>query len=384
MVKASVPNFLMNTTSKHIPTATSNGMDYCAVLADPFDEYSNARIPDECNLPSRVVALYQEGTFAVNAQGVGGVFVPLNAFASQQTIVLENAASTSAAITFAAATNLPGASSVLSSATRLVAAGIKIESFASDGYNGGTAYSCSRSRFETPTVGLTTVTDFQTARMNGFGPLKYGCFATYRPCDSQDEAYVNGGNIRGALQLHVDIGGTPPTSVPTPMFKYKVVVHYEILPSVDTENGPGELAYGPRDGIASQVYDWIVSHIPSVGGGSVHASLSEMFGGFSEWAKNHYRTIAGTAAVTALAYKNRRSIARAAGSVAGRAQAYAAPYVARVRPYVARGLRMANTASRAVTNARRIARFGSYVRTLGRGLTRRRSARIAARRGGII
>lgn len=384
MVKASVPNFLQNTTSKHIPTATNNGMDYCAVLADPFDEYSNARIPDECNLPSRVVSLYQEGSFAVNSSGVGGIFVSLNKWGAIQSLQLESSLSTSGAIAFSAAATLPGANTLAASATRLVAAGVKIESFASDGYNGGTAYSSSRSRFEAPTNPLTDVTAFTTARMNGFGPLKYGCFSTYRPCDSNDADYVSATSVAGALQLHVDIGGAPPTSVPTPMFKYKVVVHYEILPAADTENGPGELAYGPRDGVASQVYDWIVSHIPSVGGGSVHASLSEMFGGFSEWAKNHYRTLIGTAAVAAVAYKKRRSIARGAGRVAGTIQGHAAPYVRAVRPYLNSGMRVVNTASRAVTNARRVARFGSMIRRSAAALTRRRSARIAARRGGLI
>ena len=271
-----------STTSQLIPTAVNNTADYCSILADPFDEYLNARIPDRCNMPSRVVALYAEGVLTANTAGVTGIYVPLTKFGASQQYFIENSTtSTDAAITWGAAQTFPGASTLSASACRLVAAGIKVESMASDGYNGGTVYTVQKSRFETPTTPVASSTLMTESRCNGFGPLKYGAFATYRPIDEADNAYVNVSTSCGLLQIHVNLGQYPAsTVVPAAQFKWKAVCHYELLPAVDSENGPGTLAYGPMDTAADIVVDKMARSIPPVGGGSEDASLTSQFNDF--------------------------------------------------------------------------------------------------------
>lgn len=287
------PNFNASTVGKVIPTAVNNSADYCSILADPFDEYKNARIPDECNLPSRVVALYQEGVLTANLQGCTGIYINCNKLGSSQLVALESAASTDAVIAFDNSTAIPGASTLSAAATRLVAAGVKIEAMMGDGYNGGTIYSLQKCRFESPAAPVASVPTLVIQRMNGFGPAKFGAFATYRPADTSDSDYTSVSSSVAGLQLHVSLGLYPATTVvPAATFKYKVVLHYEILPLVDTENGPGVLAYGPHDGRTSLVVDALARQIPPIGGGSESQDMTEMFRQFSSFASRYLSTAA--------------------------------------------------------------------------------------------
>jgi hypothetical protein len=294
MVKVSPSPYMQfgaSTTSRVIPTAANNTADYCSILADPFDEYLNARIPDRCNLPTRVVALYTEGVISANVNGCAGIQLNVDKWGATASWASESGASTDAVIAFNATTTLPGAGTLAAAATRIVAAGVKIECLASDGYNGGTIYATQKCRFETPATAFTSSTAMTAARMNGFGPAKHGAFSTYRPADESDNDYATASSVVGGLQVHVNLGAYPATTViPAAQFKYKIVLHYEILPNSDSENGPGVLAYGPQEDAADEVVDRIARQIPAVGGGSERASISQQFDNFRRMSQQMLRS----------------------------------------------------------------------------------------------